>query len=273
MIHASAQDGYEEESGVYAAVRPNYHRELVDRFVRNYGRGVVVDLGAGTGIFTGQLIEAGCVPIAIEPVAAMRHRLMVDHPDVQALDGTAEDTGLADDSVDCVVVAQAFHWFNHTEALREIRRILRVGGHLVCVWNVRDESVEWVSDFTDIVDRHAGATPRHRTMHWRRAIDADRLFEAVDDWSVPNPVSATPESVVERALSTSFIAALDHQQQQQVLEEIRTLARAIGDRFEFPYRSELQAWRKLGAVVATTSTTLAGWKPPYDESDPTMVPS
>ncbi len=246
MVHESAQVGYEEQSGVYASARPSYHPDLIHRFVSRFGDGVVVDLGAGTGIFTGQLIEAGCVPIAIEPVVAMRQLLTVDHLNVRVLDGTAEDTGLHDDSVDCVVVAQAFHWFDHAGALREMHRVVRTGGHLVCVWNVRDESVEWVREFTDIVDRHAEATPRHRTMDWRRAIDADPLFEAVDDWSVPNPVAATPESVVARALSTSFIAALDHQQQHQVLEEIRALARSVGDRFEFPYRSEMQAWRKTG---------------------------
>ncbi|MGB8860037.1 MAG: class I SAM-dependent methyltransferase [Ilumatobacteraceae bacterium] len=246
MVHPSARGGYEEESGVYAKARPSYHRDLIERFEGRYGRGVVVDLGAGTGIFTGQLIEAGCVPIAIEPVGAMRQRLTVDHPDISVLDGTAEDTGLQDGSVDCVVVAQAFHWFNHADALREIHRILRAEGHLVCVWNVRDESVGWVREFTDIVDLHAGSTPRHRSMDWRRAIDADPLFEAIDDWSVPHPIATTPEGVVERALSTSFIAALDHKQQQQVLEEVGALAQALGDQFEFPYRSELQAWRKTG---------------------------
>lgn len=244
MVHPSARVGYEGESGVYAQARPSYHSELVGRMARRYGQGVIVDLGAGTGIFTGQLIEAGCVPIAIEPVAAMRHRLTVDHPDIAVIDGTAEDTGLQDGSVDCVVVAQAFHWFNHPEALREIGRVLRTGGHLVCVWNVRDETVRWVREFTDIVDRYAGNTPRHRTMAWRRAIDADPSFEAVDDWSIPNPIATTPEGVVARARSTSFIAALGHHEQHEVLDQIGALAQAVGDQFEFPYRSELQAWRK-----------------------------
>jgi SAM-dependent methyltransferase len=249
MVHDSAQVGYDQQSDVYARVRPSYHPDLIERFTSRYGDGVVVELGAGTGIFTGQLIDAGCVPIAIEPVVAMRQRLMADLPGATVLDGTAEHTGLHSASVDCVVVAQAFHWFDHGAALREIRRILRPDGHLVCVWNVRDESVEWVSAFTEIVDRHAGNTPRHRTMVWRRAIDADPVFDAVDDWSVPNPSVATPADVVDRALSTSFIAALDRPHQLQVLEQIRTLAQAVGDRFEFPYRSELQAWRRTGPAA------------------------
>lgn len=243
MVHQSAESGYDQQSGVYAGVRPSYHPALVQRLVQRFADGVVVDLGAGTGIFTGQLVDRGVNPIAVEPVAAMRATLIADHPGVTAIDGTAEDTGLEANSVATVVVAQAFHWFDHSMAITEIRRILRPGSHLACVWNVRDESVAWVSAWTEIVDRHAGTTPRYRTMDWRRAIDREVDFDLVDEWSTPNPVPATPDTVVARALSTSFIAALDPAIQAEVLGEIRTVAESVGETFEFPYRSEMQVWR------------------------------
>lgn len=242
MVHEAAAGGYRRESATYARVRPSYHPDLVDRFVDAYGHGTIVDLGAGTGIFTAQLVERALQPIAIEPVAEMRAALRQAVPSVEACDGTAEATGLADANVDTVVVAQAFHWFDHIPALAEIRRILRPGGHLVCVWNVRDESEPWVRGFTDIVDRHAGDTPRHRTMDWRRAIDADLAFQLVDDFAVDNPKPADPDAVAARALSTSFIAALDPADQQAVLDDIGRLTRPLGPSFDFPYRSELQAW-------------------------------
>lgn len=243
MVHDAARSGYEQQADVYASVRPSYHAALVERFVDNYAHGVVVDLGAGTGIFTSQLVEAGCIPTAVEPVAAMREVLVDMHPSVTVIDGTAENTGLADDSVDTVVVAQAFHWFDHAAALAEIERILRPRGFLVCVWNVRDESVDWVRRYTDVVDRFASGTPRHRTMDWRHAIDRDAALAPVDDWSVPNPKQTTPQHVADRALSTSFIAALPPDLQREVLNEVRQIADAVGESFEFPYRSELQAWQ------------------------------
>ncbi len=242
MVHDAARTGYDQQADVYAAVRPSYHPALVERFISNYAAGGVAEIGAGTGTFTTQLIDAGCVPIAVEPVAAMRMAIIAAPPPVAVIDGTAEDTGLDARSVDTVVAAQAFHWFDHDAALVEIQRILQPGGHLVCVWNVRDEDVDWVRRYTEIVDRHAGDTPRHRTMHWRRAIDSSTAFDAAADWSIANPKATTPQQVVERALSTSFIAALEPAAQHDVLEEIRQLAETVGDTFDFPYRSELQAW-------------------------------
>ncbi len=244
VVHESASTGYDRHSDVYATVRPTYHDRLVERFVERFGRGEVAEIGAGSGIFTSQLSNSGCIPIAVEPVEAMRRKLLEANPTARIQDGTAEQTGLAANSVDTVVAAQAFHWFDHEKALEEIDRILRPGGHLVCVWNVRDESIPWVAAYTEVVDRHAKSTPRYRTMDWRRAIDGDARFEAVDEWHIDNPVPTTPDGVVARALSTSFIAALDDVTQATVLDEIRSIADEVGSKFVYPYRSELQAWIK-----------------------------
>jgi len=243
VVHDAARTGYGQQADVYASVRPSYHPGLVERFIEKYASGVVVDVGAGTGVFASQLVEAGCGPVAIEPVASMRHAITALHPTVTVIDGTAENTGLDDSSVDTVVAAQAFHWFDHDAALVEIERILRPPGFLVCVWNVRDETVDWVRRYTDVVDRYAGDTPRHRTMQWRQAIDHSPVFEPVEDWSIPNPKPTTPQQVVDRALSTSFVAALEPAVQREVLEEIRHIAHDVGDSFDFPYRSEIQAWK------------------------------
>ncbi len=109
MVHDAARTGYNQQADVYASVRPSYHPALVERFIDNYANGVVADVGAGTGIFTSQLIVTGCVPIAIEPIASMRDAITAAHATITVIDGAAENTGLDDNSVDTVVAAQAFH--------------------------------------------------------------------------------------------------------------------------------------------------------------------
>ena len=72
-------------------------------------------------------------------------------PDTPALLGTAEEIPLPDDSVDAVLVAQAWHWFDPERAIKEVARVLRPGGRLGLVWNTRDERLGWVKDLGRII--------------------------------------------------------------------------------------------------------------------------
>lgn len=241
-VHAAAAQGYTNRAATYQAARPSYHPELIARFVERYGRGQVVDLAAGTGIFTAQLVDAGIVPVAIEPVAAMRETLTGRLAGVEALDGMAEAMPLGDDTADTVVVAQAFHWFAHNEALAEIARVLKPGGALVTVWNVRDQRTEMVQRYSELVNRYEGDTPRHHTMIWRDAIDADDRFVLIDDWHIDNPQQTDVNGVVNRALSTSFIASLPTDEQDDFAAELRVAMAPYGPEIVLPYQCELQAW-------------------------------
>jgi SAM-dependent methyltransferase len=186
VVHESASSGYRKQAVAYHQARPSYHPRMVERFADRYGQGLVVDLGAGTGIFTAQIVAAGVTVIAVEPVGEMRSVLEASLRGVEVRAGTAEALPVGSAGADTVVAAQAFHWFASDQALDEIHRVVRPGGHLVTVWNVWDETVEWVSEYNLILGRYEGDTPRHRTMEWRRAIEADDRFELVDDWAVEN---------------------------------------------------------------------------------------
>jgi SAM-dependent methyltransferase len=243
VVHDAAADGYERQAETYERARPDYHPELIARLVALVGTGTIIDLGAGTGILTADLARAGCGVIAVEPVAAMRERFNASHPHLTVLDGTAESIPMATSSADVVVVGQAFHWFDATAALHEISRVLKPGGLLITVWNVRDEDVPWMARYTEVMDRYAGDAPRYRTFEWRAAIDSDRRFNFVDEWHIDNPTPTDTDGVIGRALSTSFIAALDPTEQDEVIEEITGIVEPLGPTFDFPYRSEMQVWR------------------------------
>ncbi len=243
VIHSAATDGFSRGVDAYRNARPSYHPDVVARLVERYCDGTVLDVGAGTGILTRELGRVGADVVAIEPVEAMRRALVEDFPGVRTLAGTAEDLPVADQSAVTIVAAQAAHWFRYPECLDEFARVLRPAGHLVTVWNVRDESVPWVREYTEALAEFEGDTPRHRTLVWRRAIDGDARFVFAEEFSVANPQATTPDGVVERALSTSFIAALGSSDRTRLASRLRKIVARLGPTFDYPYRSELQAWR------------------------------
>lgn len=126
----------------YERGRPGYPADVVDRLVPEDAR-LVVDVGAGTGKFTRTLLGHAFEVVAVEPDAAMRSRLTTALPDVRALDGSGEAIPLEDASADVVTFAQAWHWVDPERGAAEVARVLRPGGVLGLVWNVRDEDRPW----------------------------------------------------------------------------------------------------------------------------------
>lgn len=242
MVEDAASRWYARGSESYRSARPSYHPTIIDELVRRSASAPVVELGAGTGTLTAELIARALEVIAVEPVEAMRDALIQAVGDANVRDGTAEHIPVGSDAAGAVIAAQSFHWFDPHPTLDEISRVLRPGGQLLTVWNVRDESVPWVAACSEIVDRYAGDAPRYRTMNWRRAIESDGRFDLDDERSTPSPQPANAERVVQRALSTSFIAALPDAERVAVAEQIRQIVVGMGERFDYPYRSELQAW-------------------------------
>lgn len=128
----------------YTAGRPSYSAELLETLYSRFGfseESVIADIGSGTGIFAGQLLERGSSVICVEPNDDMRNaaeRELAGYPNFRSVKGTAAMTNLSADSVDFITAAQAFHWFDVTEFKKECRRILRGNGKVVLVWNMRD---------------------------------------------------------------------------------------------------------------------------------------
>ena len=130
-VHEVAARGFGSGAVAYDRARPSYPPEAVAWLAEKLGIAPgrrVVDLAAGTGKLTGLLAEAGADLVAVEPVTAMRDRLRQRLPAVPLLAAVAESLPFASGSVDAVVVAQAFHWFDARQAMTELGRVVRPGG-------------------------------------------------------------------------------------------------------------------------------------------------
>jgi SAM-dependent methyltransferase len=153
----SQTDRFSGRADVYEAGRPSYPLAAVTALLDGLGdprKLAVADLGAGTGISTRLLVSQGPHVFALEPNAPMRAKA-VPNPRVTWVDGTAEATTLADASVDVAAAFQAWHWFDHDVALRELKRVVRPGGRIAVLYNERDERDPFTAAFGDIFRRYA----------------------------------------------------------------------------------------------------------------------
>jgi SAM-dependent methyltransferase len=242
-VHHAAQQGFSRDAAIYSRGRPDYPIELLDWLRQTLhlapGRSAV-DLGAGTGKFTQLLLRTGASVVAVEPLAAMRAQLLQNVPGVMALAASAQSMPLADSSVDVVVCAQAFHWFANPAALREIARVLRPGGKLGLVWNVRDESCGWVAAISRIVAPYQGDTPRFHGGEWRRLFPDELFSELQESVLSYQHVGSARQVILDRMLSVSFIAALPDAERARVATQLEALIASepqLKDRAEiaFPY--------------------------------------
>jgi SAM-dependent methyltransferase len=242
VIHESAARGFALVPEAYERGRPMYPFEAVRRLVRELEirpQRPVLDVAAGTGKLTRLLAQLGAEVVAVEPVEAMRARLSETLPGVRALAGTAEDLPLGDDSVDAVTVGQAFHWFDGDAALAEIHRVLRPGKRLGLIWNVKDESVDWVRLLAEIIEPYRGSAPRVASGDWKAAFERTELFSPIERARFSFVHEVDVDTVVDRVGSISFIAALNPRVRERVLAQVRELLAAHPDtrgRRTFPLR-------------------------------------
>lgn len=210
------------EAGTYEQGRPDYQplavawmlEQVADRTPMR-----VADVGAGTGKLARVVQRLGAQVVAVDPDPRMLAGLNAAVPGVPTFLGTAEALPLPDASVDAVVLGQAWHWVDVERACREIGRVLRPGGTLGLIWNVRDESVDWVARITDITESsHAElllatsgpmvAEPfgelEHRTWRWARSLDRSALFAMVRSRSAYLTAGDSAKALIDARLGELF---------------------------------------------------------------------
>ncbi len=140
------------KADVYVQYRPGYPKEYISYLISHNNltsEKTVADIGSGTGILTRQLLEKKLKVIAVEPNDDMRtaaEQALKNYPDFISMNGTAENTGIKDNSVDLITVAQAFHWFDKIKFKLECMRILKPDSTVALVWNSRDLSSELMAE-------------------------------------------------------------------------------------------------------------------------------
>jgi SAM-dependent methyltransferase len=232
----------------YVRYRPSYPPELLATLVQEAGLSpgsVVADIGAGTGISCELLLRTGCTVWAVEPNAAMRQAAetwLGERPTFHAFSGTAEDTGLAAQSIDLVTAGQAAHWFKAAAARAEFARILRPPRRVALFWNARctDDSPFAVA-YEQLLEKYGTdyAEIRHDGRELRLASELSpvpwRQFE------FPNAQTLDYDGLRGRLLSSSYVPAADHPARAPMLSDLERLFDELAENGQvtMSYRTEL----------------------------------
>ena len=205
----------------YDRARPSYPREAAAWLVGTENAHVL-ELGAGTGKLTEQLRALGHRVLATDPLEPMLRHLGTRVPGTPAVLAVAEAIPLRARSVDVVVGAQAFHWFNQGRALPEIARVLRPGGHLALTWNLRDEWVPWVKRLGALIGTQEQENdPTH-------ALLSSHLFGFVESATYRHWQPLDRGRLRDLVLSRSNIAVQSEPERDRVLRKVDALYEEYG---------------------------------------------
>jgi SAM-dependent methyltransferase len=236
-------NSFDAVAAEYAVRRPGYPADAAAFLAGGERPRRVLDVGAGTGLLTEPLLAAGHEVVAVDPSAAMLAQLTPRLPSVTTAVGTAEELPLPDADVDVVVAGQAAHWFDPRATARELRRVLRPGGTIGFVWNLRDERVPWIAALTELL----GAEARdHQDDRGVVAAFAAELAAEVTPYVSGTAQHLTPEGVVGRVATSSYASLLAPADREAYLGRIRHLLATHPDtrgqeRLELSYVT--RAWR------------------------------
>lgn len=218
----------------YVAARPRYPQEVVDhlkdaiKFTRAW---TVADVGSGTGISTELFLQNGNTVFAVEPNAAMRgaaENLLAKYPNFRSIDGSAEATTLMKNSIDLVVAAQAFHWFDIEATRKEFIRLLRPGGWALLMWNDRKLTgspfleayekllVDFGTDYLKV--RHNNISSEKFAEFFQTGGSQSAGFE--------NQQTLDFEGLRARVLSSSYMPPAEHPTHGAMLAALRALFEA-----------------------------------------------
>jgi len=213
----------------------------------------VLDLGAGTGILTAQLVRLGLAVAAVEPDPAMLGTLRRRLTSVPAMDGTAESIPLPDASVRAVLCGQAMHWFDLERSLPDIARVLSPGGVLAALWNTDDDRADWVAGLHAAAEGAAGpavSSYRAQTVNaWFGKASGSAAFEPTEIEDFPHGYARTADSLVAAFATHSKFLVMPSDQRERVLGQVRSYVRSrpetSGGEFTMPMvTSVLRTTRK-----------------------------
>jgi len=214
----------------YVKFRPGYPKKVLDLFSDEMSlqiASVIADIGSGTGISARLFLENGNTVLGVEPNASMREaaeNYLKDFPKFKSVDGTAEKTSLKNASVDFVIAAQAFHWFDKEKTRREFKRILKDKGFVALLWNERQlNSTEFLRGYEKLLVEYGTDYEKVRHENIGEEILRDFFQIKIEQRTFQNVQTLAFDGLKGRMLSASYMPTEEDPRFSEMLENLKTL--------------------------------------------------
>ena len=198
-------------ASVYTAGRPTYADKFLSELYEKFGfsaSSIIADIGSGTGKFAKQMLERGSYVYCVEPNEDMRNQAIIElgkYKNSSIIAGDSTNTTLPNCSVDFVTVAQAFHWFDTELFKNECKRIIKTGGKVFLIWNMRDMSSDFTQEAYKIYKKYCpefkgfGGGIQKNDMRIRTFFD-----DKYERLEYDNPLYYDKDKFIDRSLSGSY---------------------------------------------------------------------
>ena len=214
----------------YVKYRPNYPKKIISFLEKEIGlssSSIIADIGSGTGISSEMFLKNGNIVYGVEPNKEMREaaeRLLADYPNFKSINGTAEDTTLAANSIDILSAGQAFHWFDVIKTEIEFKRILKNGGWVVLVWNERETNASlFLKAYEEFLNTFGTDYKEVNHVNIYGAIDQLFKEKGYKLQTFPNNQTFDYKGLEGRLLSSSYTPSGDDSKYLPMLAEIKIL--------------------------------------------------
>ncbi len=214
----------------YVRYRPSYPQEIISLLQDEAGltpKSIIADIGSGTGISAEFFLKAGCTVHAVEPNGDMRaaaERLLAHYPSFHSVSASAQATTLPDHSIDLIVAAQAFHWFNTPATRAEFTRILKPGGHISLIWNERKlDSTPFLHAFEQLLLTFGTDYTQIRHENVDAAALSSFFSGPYATHTFPNEQRFDFEGLKGRLLSSSYAPAPGQPRHDEMIAELRCI--------------------------------------------------
>ncbi|KAJ7705360.1 S-adenosyl-L-methionine-dependent methyltransferase [Mycena rosella] len=263
-VNPIAQAGFGKGTNeLYNKARPEYQHQALSHLrhaITSSGPFNVVEIGAGTGLFTRSLLahpEWAAVRAlkAVEPSEGMRETFAKYTEDARVVvaEGTFDATGVDDGWADLIIIAQAFHWcVDYEGAAAEFARVLKPRGALALIWNHEERcAAQWLKQFRDRVERDEKGTPHARSGIWRELFATpsyNNFFHTPEEEVFRYETVGSLDGMVSRGLSSSRIAVLSSAEKEMFVKDVKDIVQRGEGKvwieqekgtFVYPHRTEL----------------------------------